>query len=409
MKTAIFINTFVKMNNYDLSELKEPGLKLVAFVKEPDLDKFKSSYGQEFDDIHVIPCRDNPTLNDFDYDYASQLVKKEIESGREVKIICQSEDNMLLAAKLRDAFNISGLSYELTLRFRDKLIMKEMLQKAGIRVPRFRSVLILPNTDIADLYRTLVNEFGLPFIVKPTMLLGANGVKIIHDEKAFNAFYLSNPSTAYEVEEFIQGKLYHCDTIRYQGKSAYSVCCEYTHPNLDFQKGKNIISLPLQMTNPLVKRMTALSNEILTVLALENGVSHMEFFVTDTEEIIFLEVGARCPGAVATPMYKQAFGINFENIAFNIEMHQAFKIEPQQRQYFMSGLIPVCDGIVTKCNEPRIQSEYQLNWYVKEGDVLSVCGSLRDKAASIFVWNDSFDALYNDFEYLRKFQALEMK
>ena len=66
-------------------------------------------------------------------------------------------------------------------------------------------------------------------------MLGGFGVAIVSSAEEFEAFYqMKAPNEQYEVEEFISGTLYHCDAIRQNGVTLFSVCCEYTNQNLIF-------------------------------------------------------------------------------------------------------------------------------------------------------------------------------
>lgn len=409
MKTAVFINTYVKMSNYDLDELSKSNIRMVAIVTNDQFNSFHAKYGQYFSEIHTVKHSDNIVFNNIDYDSVANVVINELKTGSDVRIICQSEDNMLLAAKLRDQFHLPGMTYQQTLLFRDKVIMKQALSASGVRVPKFDRIQFNDSINLESLFEELITKFGMPFLLKPTMMLGAIGVKIIHTKDDFEKIYHELNGYEYQVEEFIQGKLYHCDSIRKNNNTLYTVCCEYTSPNFDFQHGKTIISMPLKDDDILSCKMIEISNNILSVLQLHNGVSHMEFFVTDNSEIIFLEVAARSPGAIVTPMYRKAFNIAFEDIAFKIEMDLPFTLDKRKTDYYMSGLLPISKGTVKSRNEPEMMSQYEMNWYVKENDKLDGCNNLRDKAASITVWNENYDILLNDFNYLRDFQCITLQ
>lgn len=406
MKTAIFINTYVKMSNYDLNDLAASDVRMIAIVAQDQLDLFKAKYDAFFSEIHAVKSSENMIFNYMDYESVAHVIIKEINSGADVRIICQSEDNMLLAAQLRDQFNLPGMSYQQTLLFRDKVMMKQALCNAGIRVPKFERIQFKESVNLESLFDELSDKFSLPFLLKPTMMLGAIGVKIIYSYAEFASIYHELGGYDYQVEEFIQGKLYHCDSIRNNNNTLYTVCCEYTSPNFDFQKGKSIISKPLKMGDILSRRMIDISNEVLSILQLHNGVSHMEFFINDKEDIIFLEVAARSPGAIITPMYRKAFNIPFEDIAFKIEMDVSFTLDEMSTDYYMSGLLPISKGTVINRNNPNLLSSYEMNWYVEEGDKLDDCNNLRDKAASITVWNKNYEILLSDFNYLRDFQCI---
>src|SRR5439155_5862546 len=72
------------------------------------------------------------------------------------------EPAMLVAARIREALRIPGMSVEETAPFRDKGRMKEVLDAAGLRTPRH------VRTKAAAGCRVSAERIGYPVIVKPT-------------------------------------------------------------------------------------------------------------------------------------------------------------------------------------------------------------------------------------------------
>ncbi|MEO1088109.1 MAG: hypothetical protein AAFY88_28075, partial [Acidobacteriota bacterium] len=68
-------------------------------------------------------------------------VEEVVNYARRVRIDqveCLWEPGMMLAARLREALGLPGMGSEATLPFRDKSVMKQKLDAAGIRTPRHR-------------------------------------------------------------------------------------------------------------------------------------------------------------------------------------------------------------------------------------------------------------------------------
>eukprot|EP01126_Amoeba_proteus_P045222 TRINITY_DN5053_c0_g1_i7.p1 TRINITY_DN5053_c0_g1~~TRINITY_DN5053_c0_g1_i7.p1 ORF type:complete len:171 (+),score=25.59 TRINITY_DN5053_c0_g1_i7:65-577(+) len=55
-------------------------------------------------------------------------------------VVCLSEEDMLRCAMLREKFGLGGQSLKSTLLFRDKVLMKTVVQEAGLKVPPFSPV-----------------------------------------------------------------------------------------------------------------------------------------------------------------------------------------------------------------------------------------------------------------------------
>lgn len=121
----------------------------------------------------------------------------------------------MLAGQLRDEFNVPRLKSGTVIPFRDKVIMKDVLQSKGIHTPRYCSFDNKQTVDPSAYFQNLQQIIGLPFILKPTSLPGGLGVVIIDSLSSFVEFCKENPVEAeYEAEEFITGTLFHCDSIR---------------------------------------------------------------------------------------------------------------------------------------------------------------------------------------------------
>lgn len=408
MKTAIFLNTFAKMNNYDLPGLMNKDIKMVAIVTSTEYHKYKEKYSMYFDEIYSFTQSEDKELNNTDYDFAFEIITKEISNGREVRLICLSEDNLLFSAKLRDAFDLSGMGFEETLPFRDKVAMKDKIREAKLRVPAYAKLKYNKIQDIKNEFITLSETLGLPFLLKPISALGGSGIQKIHNINDFQKHYYLSEHTDYEAEEFINGTLYHCDSIIKNGETLFVVCCEYSNPNFDFQAGKSIISLPLRADDEIAQRIIKFSTRALKALKLHNGVSHVEVFVNDKNEIIFLEAAARSPGGLVTPMYRRAFNVPFEDIAYQIEMGIDFELKIHSDKYYMSGILPALCGTIKTLHEPKILSDCELIWAVKEGDVRGPCSSVRDQAGSLIIGNHNYEELLSDFIYLKDFISMEV-
>lgn len=407
MKTAVYLNTFAKMANYDLASLSNDNIKPIAIVAEEEYTKFNNAYKKYFSDIFT--CK-NESANEFEkisYQFAYDIIQEQKKLNDDIRIICLSEDNLLLAATLRDDFKIPGMKFNDALPFRDKVIMKNVLKTKKIRTPRYCKFDDAQAINSTAYFEHLKQLLGLPFILKPTSLLGGLGVMIIDSSASFAEFCQNKPANLdYEIEEFISGTLFHCDSIRQNNKTIFSVCCEYTHPNFDFQLGKNVVSMALQNNDPLAQRINAFNEEVLNALNYEQGISHHELFLTKQNELVFLEIAARSPGALVTPMYRRAFNIGLEDIDFKMQMDLPFDLKPIYDAHFLSGIFPNIPGKIEKLVTPQLKSKIEMNWVVKEGDYLSPSKSLREKSATIIAWNSNHQELQEDFNILKDFQSV---
>ncbi|MDX1578910.1 MAG: hypothetical protein R3266_10510, partial [Gemmatimonadota bacterium] len=83
------------------------------------------------------------------------------------RVECLWEPHMILAARLRETLDLPGMTVEQTLPFRDKEIMKDVLDRAGIRTPRHGRA-----TSVAEC-REVAERVGFPLVVKPVAGAGS--------------------------------------------------------------------------------------------------------------------------------------------------------------------------------------------------------------------------------------------
>lgn len=236
------------------------------------------------------------------------------------KVIAYHEYDLLRAARIRDFFHLDGQNYQSALVFRNKILMKNLLVKAGIRVPLFTPI----NSPLDIL--NFVKTYGFPAVIKPIFGTGTDGVYILNsleeaedfvsNYKGFNDYHL----TDLEVESFIKGTTYHVDGLIQAGKiimSWPSVCINHC---VDLKTGSYVAHHHLSPENPMVKRLHYYAEQVLRVMPTpKNTAFLLEIFHEETtDEIIFCEIATRVGGGVKE-MWPEAFGIDLENEFIRIQ------------------------------------------------------------------------------------------
>jgi hypothetical protein len=237
------------------------------------------------------------------------------------RLICFSEEDLYLAAVLRERHSIPGPKTTQTKVFRDKLLMKERLSKA-VRVPRSSSLLGFSNDQPSVAYSRLADEFGTPFVLKPRLGMSCSGVHLIGSQQEFETVLTEDyvSPVLYEVEEFIPGRMFHVDSFVANREVQCSFVSAYTSPPIDYKQTSMGGILQSDQTNDLIQRIQDVNRTVLELIGMEEGCAHLELFVTPAQEIVFCEIGARIGGGLIVLMIEAATGINLAQMWLRHEL-----------------------------------------------------------------------------------------
>ncbi len=215
--------------------------------------------------------------------------------GRNVDLVeCLWEPGMLLAAKLREALGVPGMTVEETVPLRDKEIMKQKLDEAGIRTPKHARAVT------AEQVREFTAAIGYPVIVKPIDGAGSADTYCLRsDEDLEDALKLIGHVEQVSVEEFIEGEEYTFDTVCANGEVLFHNVAWYRPKPLVARLNEWISpqALCLRDTDtPEIAIGRELGLSVLKALNIRSGFAHMEWFRTAQGEAVFGEIGGRPPG-----------------------------------------------------------------------------------------------------------------
>ena len=208
------------------------------------------------------------------------------------------------AAHIRQRMDIAGHTPEQADRFRDKTTMKRLLQAANLRVPRWHAC--EEPGQIAEHARAL----GFPLIIKPVRGASSKGVLRIETPEALQSLLQTNDLTGNEIEEYIDGEILHVDgVIDLAGGCPFVCVSRYISSCLGFETSGQPLGSIIQRDTPLARSCKAFALACLQALELRGSAFHLELFHREGE-LIFLEVGARVPGADVPYAIHRAFGVN---------------------------------------------------------------------------------------------------
>lgn len=221
------------------------------------------------------------------------------ELGRRTRIDrveCLWEPYVLLAAMARERLGLDGMTVDQALLFRDKELMKQRLDEAGIRTPRHASA-----TTAAEVWEA-AERIGYPLIVKPVAGAGsADTYRVDSAEDLAEMLPMLLHVRKLSVEEFIDGdEEYTHDTVCAGGEILFE--------NMSWYRPRPLIARSVEWISPQTVALRDIDAEhlqdgremgrrVLEALELDTGFTHMEWFRTPSGEAVFGEIGARPPGA----------------------------------------------------------------------------------------------------------------
>lgn len=269
-------------------------------ITKRELDALRSRYAElrVFDDFH------RNGLVEWD-------AVKSHEQQPFTSIVALSESDIVRAADLRDYFGLPGQSRASALAFRDKRLMKELLEKAGVPVTPSQRL-----GSISDLVAFL-EQHGAPVVVKPRGGSGSTGVSVIRSEGDLSRFLRDGLTDNFDVfstlmvEKFVDGTMYHVDGLIRGGKVVFLWPSLYTVDCLAFREGGGVASHLLDPEHPLRRRLQDFTRRVLEALpAPPSTAFHAEIFHRADGELLLNEIASRVGGARVNDAMERAFGIN---------------------------------------------------------------------------------------------------
>lgn len=415
-KTAVFLLSSAPylIDYYHLEHFRRNyALKLILLVRDGLFTQLSEKCKSTFDKIYQMPPEHIDSYNTIlNADMAVDvLLAENIDKNAHTKIFTYNEFNLPLAVQLREKFDIKGHRSTDIENFRDKVTTKTILKKNDIKIPEFVSFALSRFINNAEnYYHEIANKIGTPFILKPINTSGSYGVLKINNLKEFLSINKTLPifEYTYEAEAFIKGDLYHCDAYFKNQQIVTIKCAKYSYPLLEFGDGKNIGSIPLLQDNPIAKKLIKFHNQVHSVLQPPDGITHTEIFIEEKNTTsVFLETSLRPAGAYIIPMYERSFGLNLLSLDFSEQMGFEYYIPNKEQCYSFWASFPKTMGKVVKLIKPSIRSQYDLTWHIREGEQLSLAKSMRDKAAAFFAWNQNYQDLWHDFNYISNNMAIK--
>ena len=197
-----------------------------------------------------------------------------------------------------------GFSADQMSILRNKVTMKRHMAAAGVRVPEFLD--IGRPMDAAD----LLARHG-SVILKPVDSMGSVGVHHVRSLEELKVLDATGPSvdSRYEAEQFIDGDMFHIDSVVRNGRPIVALPSRYLDSNQDFPVGGQNRSVVID-PGLLEETLLDFNRRVLAAVPWFSGVTHHEVFVDRRGTATFCEIAGRPGGGGIVPAFAHRYGID---------------------------------------------------------------------------------------------------
>ncbi|QJW90049.1 ATPase [Spirosoma taeanense] len=257
-----------------------------------------------------------------------------MRSRRIDRVVALDDFDVEKAALVRETFRIPGMGQTTARFFRDKLAMRMRASAEGIRVPAFSS--LFHDESITQFLRST----EAPWLIKPRSEASATGIRKVHSlEEAWEVIHsLGDRRHEYLIEQFRPGRVYHVDSLSYEGRIVFTRASQYLATPMEVAHGGGVFrTMSLAPEAPEIAGLYAINQQVLDAFRMRHSASHSEYIQGDHDgELYFLETSSRVGGAHIAEMVEAATGVNLwrewarlENAVAREETYEPPVVDPQ--------------------------------------------------------------------------------
>lgn len=233
-------------------------------------------------------------------------------------IVAVGERGVLLAAALREAFDLPGTRPETATVVRDKPSMKARIRAAGIAC-----------TDWADVIETsakeLIRALGLPLVLKRRDGSGTSGLTVSRTlEEAQANLAAIDPAErgGWMAERFVSGTEMSLESFVEDGEVRFTNPTEYYVPAF-----ANIA--PAVLSEERHAELLDMNRHAIRTLGVQRGMTHLEVYWTDAG-LLFGEIAVRPPGGRIMRLIRRAYDIDPWEMVLRLEIGEALPELPER-------------------------------------------------------------------------------
>lgn len=250
-------------------------------------------------------------------------------------VIAGTESGVFPAAALRRIYGARRSSQTLLTRCTDKMAMKSYLSKHQIPMARF----ITHRRGLTA--EELVNELGLPLVVKDRLNSGGRNVVVAHTVEELRT--LLGSERLYE--EFLRAAEGSIESFVEGGEIIFSSTTEY-----HITKFANVV--PAGYSPDEIERIRSLNGKVIKALNIKWGLTHLEYYRAPSG-VLFGEVALRPPGGYIMELIKGAFGFDPWEVFVKVELGlQVGSLPTEPFRVCGTAVLHPGEGVIKSISQP---------------------------------------------------------
>src|SRR4051794_26709945 len=187
-----------------------------------------------------------------------------------------------------------GADREAIFRGEDRQVFKDLMIKIGLKVPLSGVVHSISEA------RKVLDDLGLPLIIRPAFTLGGTGGGIAYNVEEFETIVQrgldASPVTEVLIEQSVIGwKEYELEVMRDKNDNVVIICSIENVDAMGVHTGDSITVAPIQtLTDKEYQRMRDAAIAVIRAVGVETGGSNIQFAINpDDGEMVVVEMNPR--------------------------------------------------------------------------------------------------------------------
>ena len=277
----------------------------------------------------------------------------------------------------RHGVELIGATLDAIRTAEDRELFRDAMQDAGLGMP---GSAIVHSVDEA---RNVIDDLGLPVVVRPAYTLGGRGGGVARNElefeKAVRHGLATSPISQILIDQYLEGwGEFELEVMRDRNDNVVVICSIENIDPMGVHTGDSVTVAPQQsLTDRTYQRLRDQALAVIRAVGVETGGSNVQFAVNpETDEILVIEMNPRVSRSSA--LASKATGFPIAKIAARLAVGYALEEIPNDiTRLTPASFEPTIDYVVVKW--PRFAFEKfpgvdeQLTTHMKSvGEVMAI-------------------------------------